>query len=174
MGWELPASVHTGIIVARTAGGVIGLDGKLPWKHRGDLRRFRELTLNTTVVMGRLTFESIGSKPLPERRNLVLTRQVLPETECFRTMQEALLTCQGMVWFIGGARVFAEALEFCERIDLTHVPDVIDVPGAVRFPPLPEGAFEAGALTPHPYNPRLQVQLFWRSGSAAAGTPRCA
>jgi len=63
------------LIVAMTDDGVIGIDGQLPWRLPEDLRRFKAATLGKPVVMGRKTFESIG-RPLPQRHNIVLTRQV--------------------------------------------------------------------------------------------------
>ena len=64
-------------IVAMNAARVIGRDGTLPWHYSEDLKRFKRLTTGTTIVMGRNTFESIGSKPLPNRDNRVVTRSYL-------------------------------------------------------------------------------------------------
>jgi dihydrofolate reductase len=154
-----------GLIVALTAERVIGLHGGLPWNHRGDLRRFKERTLGATMIMGRLTFESMGSRPLPGRRNVVLTSRALPGVECFASLDAALAACSGDVWVIGGARVFEEALGICDEVDLTHVPDTVDHPDAVRFPPIDPDAFEPGPRTPHPYNPALEVQILRRRGA---------
>ncbi|MDE2251891.1 MAG: dihydrofolate reductase, partial [Gammaproteobacteria bacterium] len=65
------------IVAALASNGVIGRDGGLPWHLPDDLRRFRALTLGRPVLMGRRTFESVG-RPLPGRRNLVLTRGAAP------------------------------------------------------------------------------------------------
>ena len=154
-----------GIIVAMTRDGVIGLDGTLPWRHVGDLRRFKERTVGTTVVMGRLTYESMGSKPLVERRNVVVTSRDLPGVECRRSVADALEVCEGVVWFIGGARIFAEALPLCDVVDVTWVPDRIDEPRAVRFPVADLGAFDAEEPTAHPYNEELILQIYRRRSS---------
>ena len=63
------------LIVALDKAGVIGVDGRLPWKLSNDLKRFKQLTLGYPVIMGRKTFESIG-RALPARKNIVLTRIV--------------------------------------------------------------------------------------------------
>ena len=60
-------------MVARTPGGVIGCDNRLPWRLKSDLKRFRALTLDHAVIMGRKTFDSIG-RPLPQRENVVVSR----------------------------------------------------------------------------------------------------
>ena len=62
-------------IVAMSPERVIGLDGNLPWHYPVDLKRFRNVTLGTTVIMGRKTWESLNSKALPKRRNIVITRR---------------------------------------------------------------------------------------------------
>ena len=66
--------MRVSLVAAVAQNGVIGRDGELPWRLPEDLRRFKALTLGKPVVMGRKTWESIG-RPLPERRNVVLTRQ---------------------------------------------------------------------------------------------------
>ena len=68
--------------MAITQDRVIGADGKLPWHYSADLKRFKQLTLGTTIIMGRGTWESIGEKPLAERRNIVITRSLLADVQC--------------------------------------------------------------------------------------------
>lgn len=70
----MTAPVEVVLVVAVAQGGVIGRDGALPWHLPADLKHFRELTLGRAVIMGRATYESIG-KPLPQRLNIVLSRQ---------------------------------------------------------------------------------------------------
>jgi dihydrofolate reductase len=142
------------MIAALTRDRVIGLHGKIPWHYPGDLKRFKEVTLGSTVIMGRHTWESIGSRPLSRRRNLVVTRVRLPDVEHFETIEAALSACEGPVWFIGGARIYAEAMAHSRLIDLTYVPDVIVHPDAVRFPAIPQG-WVRGEETPHEYDDRL-------------------
>jgi dihydrofolate reductase len=96
------------LVWAQSAGGVLGMDGRLPWHLPEDLRRFRELTLGSTVVMGRRTWESLPARvrPLPGRKNVVLTRQadyVAPGAEVVTSL-ENVLTLDA--WVIGGAEVY--------------------------------------------------------------------
>ena len=94
----------------------------------GDLKYFREQTAGHTVIMGRKTLESLpGGKPLPKRRNIVLTRQdrCFPGTETFPSLHEALAHCNDKeeVFIIGGASVYAEALPLAQKLYLTIVDD---------------------------------------------------
>ncbi|HEY7699601.1 MAG TPA: dihydrofolate reductase, partial [Vicinamibacteria bacterium] len=118
-----------GIIAAVSPEGIIGVEGRMPWHYPGDMKRFKRLTLGSTIIMGRLTWESLPKKPLADRRNVVITRRKIEGVECFPTIEAALATCQGDVWFIGGTRVFEEAMRFADVIDLVYVPDKIDASG---------------------------------------------
>ena len=71
----------SGIIVAMTEDGVIGLGGTLPWHYSADLKRFKRVTLNSTIIMGRKTWDSLPIQPLPERQNIVITRNKSLEVE---------------------------------------------------------------------------------------------
>jgi dihydrofolate reductase len=130
------------IVVARAGNGVIGRDGGLPWHLPTDMRRFRELTLGHTVLMGRRTFESIPDRyrPLPERRNLVLSSKPgwrAPGAEVFPDLADALDACDGDCFVIGGERTYGEALALAERVFATEVEGEID--GDVFFPELAPG-----------------------------------
>ena len=151
-----------GIIAAVSPEGVIGASGRMPWHYPEDLKRFKRLTLGSTVIMGRLTWESLAKKPLVGRRNVVITGRKLEGVECFPTLEAALATCEGDVWFIGGTRVFAEAMKFADTIDLAYVPDAIGPEGAVYFPEIPESDWEAGPLETHPDDPRLMHRVYRR------------
>ncbi len=161
-------AARTGIIVAMSPEGVIGLDGRIPWHYASDLKRFKRLTTGTTVIMGRRTWESIGSTPLPGRRNIVITRAGLSDVECFRDISSALESCVGQVWFIGGERIYAEAMALCDVIDVTHVPDRIDAPGAVRFPAIDPEKWVAADTTVDEEDPRLRHTRYARRGSAGS------
>ena len=83
-------------VVAVSKNGVIGREGGLPWYISSDLKRFKEITMGKPVVMGRKTWESLPRKPLPGRRNIVITRQrgFAPEgAEVAATPEEALALC---------------------------------------------------------------------------------
>lgn len=126
------------IVVARSANGVIGRDGGLPWHLPSDLRRFRELTTGGTVVMGRRTYESLPDRfrPLPGRRNVVVSRSGCEAPEVHGSLEDALAACGGDCFVIGGGEVYAQALGVADRVYATEVH--ADVPGDVVFPPLAE------------------------------------
>jgi dihydrofolate reductase len=153
------------MIAAVSADGVIGLEGGIPWRHPGDVRRFKRVTLGTTVIMGRLTWESMNGKPLPKRRNIVITRRALPGVETYSDIPAALAALAGTpedIWFIGGAGIYAEAMKHADRIDLTYVPERIDDPRAVRFPAIDPAEWEAGELVQHEDEPALTRRVFTR------------
>ncbi len=151
-----------GIIAAVSPEGVIGVDGKIPWHYSGDLRRFKQLTLNTTVIMGRLTWVSLGQKPLPKRQNVVITQKNLAGVTTYRSIGEALDACTGTVWFIGGARIYEEAMILCDRLDITYVPDSINHPKAVYFPPIDPELWVPGPLRQHPGDAALRLRTYMR------------
>ena len=102
----------------------IGRGGQLPWRLPDDLKRFKALTLGKTVLMGRKTFDSIG-RPLPQRRNLVLTRDssfAAAGVEVVRDLQGAL---EDDLMVIGGGEVYALALPLATTLELTLVQTVI-------------------------------------------------
>lgn len=101
----------------------LGKDNRLLWNLSGDLRNFRAVTYGCTVVMGRKTFESIG-KPLPGRRNIVVTRnsEFLAEgVEVVCSFDKAMEISQWDCFVIGGAEIYTHALPVAERIYLTLV-----------------------------------------------------
>lgn len=160
---ELARPELRGIIVAVSPEGAIGLDGRIPWHHSADLKRFKRLTMGATIMMGRLTWESIGSKPLPGRRNVVITGRALDGVEHYASLADALTHVGGAgpLWFIGGARLYAEALAHATLVDVTYVPEHVTDPRAVHFPPLDEREWEAGPLEPHD-DPALRLRRYRR------------
>lgn len=149
-------------IVAVTSDGVIGLNGKLPWHYPEDLKRFKRLTLGSTIIMGRITWESIGSKVLPGRRNIVITRQHLEGVDCYPSIAQALANCKKPIWFIGGAGIYAEALHYCDVIDVTYVSDLIDDDNAVRFPEINPKEWQAGPIAISETDSRLSHRVYTR------------
>ncbi|MBB5351995.1 dihydrofolate reductase [Haloferula luteola] len=122
-------------IVAMTADRVIGLQGTLPWHLPEDLAFFKRTTSGHPIVMGRTTYESIG-RPLPKRRNLVLSRDPLwsaPGIEILPTLS-ALddLDLEEEVFIIGGAQVYRAFLPRLDELLVSHV--FHDYPGDTRFP----------------------------------------
>ena len=123
------------VIAAVARNRVIGIDNRLPWHLPADLQRFRALTWGKPIVMGRRTHESIG-RPLPGRRNIVVTRRgpVLEGCERADSLQGAIaMTAEAAeTVVIGGARCYREALPLAGRLYLTRID--ADFPGDVRFP----------------------------------------
>jgi len=116
------------IIVAIAQNGAIGYKGDLIYHLSADLRRFKELTTGNTVIMGRKTFESLPKGALPNRRNIVLTRQpdaTFPGTEVYKSLDEALshCSCDEKVYIIGGAQVYTQALGLVDELEVTLVYD---------------------------------------------------
>jgi dihydrofolate reductase len=154
-----------GLIVAINPQGIIGKGGTIPWHYKGDFRRFKRVTMDSAVLMGRATWDSLPRRPLPGRRNLVLTRSATGPgdgAERFGTLADALATCTGPVWIIGGARVYEEAMSRCDVLDVTYVPDAVAGDDVVRFPAIDERLFEAGPLLPHEDEPGLTRREYRR------------
>jgi dihydrofolate reductase len=153
-----------GMIFAMSPERVIGVGGQIPWNHPGDQQRFKRVTLGATVIMGRATFDERG-KPLPKRRNILVTSRpfAMAGVECVPSVEAALaLAGDADVWFIGGARIYEEAMAYVDVIDVTYVPDHVDAPNAVRAPAIDERVFEPGPLLPVEEEPALQYRRFTR------------
>jgi len=113
------------IIVAIAENNAIGKDNQLLWNLPKDMRHFKEITSGHTVIMGRRTYDSMG-KPLPNRRNIVVTRQedlLIMGAEVTNTLEHALALCahEEEVFIIGGAQIYKEAVSLTNRIYLTIV-----------------------------------------------------
>jgi dihydrofolate reductase len=117
-------SVRLTGIVAMTARRVIGNDGGLPWHLPEDLAFFKKTTSGHAVMMGRKTYESIG-RPLPKRRNIVMTRDGSWQREGVEMVhgaQEAVdLLGEGVAFVIGGAAVYELFLPLMDELLITHV-----------------------------------------------------
>ncbi len=124
------------LIVAMSTNNVIGHGGELPWHLSDDLKRFKVITMGKPVVMGRLTYESIG-RPLPGRQCIVLsTRSAYTAVGCeVVSSPEAAIVCANAadeIMVIGGAQVYRQFLSLAKRIYLTRVEAEVD--GDVYFP----------------------------------------
>ena len=126
------------IYVAVARNGVIGNEGEMPWRLSTDLKRFKAITMGKPVVMGRKTWESIG-KPLPGRRNIVVTRDrdyradgadVAPSLTAALEMARSDPTVQVAV--IGGGEIYRQAIEMADTLHVTHVE--AEIAGDTRFP----------------------------------------
>ncbi len=143
-GWTEPVR-GVGMVWARSTNGVIGADGGMPWHVPEDLAHFRQVTGDATVVMGRRTWESLPPRfrPLPGRRNVVLTRDDswaatdgAAGAEVVHDLATALDTDEP-VWVIGGGQVYAAGLAFADRVSETVID--VEVPGDTVAPELGEG-----------------------------------
>lgn len=117
------------LIAAVAENRAIGYENKLLYWLPNDLKRFKALTSGHTIVMGRRTFDSLPKGALPNRRNVVLSRNAAfqaPGVEVFPSLEAALKSCGAdeKVFVIGGASVYAEALPLADRLCLTLVHDV--------------------------------------------------
>ena len=113
------------IIVAIAQNNAIGCENRLLWHIPNDLKRFREITLGHTVIMGMSTYESLPFKPLPGRRNIVMTRKqgvVLPGCEIAGSKEEAIaLMDDNENFIIGGAQIYEAFLPLTDKLILTIV-----------------------------------------------------
>ena len=113
------------IIVAVASDGAIGRANDLLWHLPADLKRFKELTTGHTILMGRKTFESLPRGPLPNRRNIIISRSLpaQPGAEVYPTIQQALVACASdeEVFIIGGGEIYRQLLPNTEQIYLTRV-----------------------------------------------------
>lgn len=110
------------LIWAQDQNGGIGKDGKLPWHIPEDLKNFKKLTLNSTVVMGRKTWMSLTVKPLPKRRNVVLSSNSIADVENYNSIEQCIETLYQddvkKIFVIGGAQIYQH---FIHRSDQLHI-----------------------------------------------------
>ena len=101
----------------------LGKNGIMPWHIPEDLRRFKEITQNHTIIMGRKTFESIG-KALPDRTNIVITSNSqfqAQDVEVVHSLEQALEEAKGDIFVIGGGEIFKQAIEITDKLYLTQI-----------------------------------------------------
>nr|WP_245258337.1 dihydrofolate reductase [Rhodopseudomonas palustris] len=142
--------------------GVIGRDNAIPWRLKSDLQRFKQLTLNKPIIMGRKTYQSIG-RPLPGRTNIVVTRDptfhadgvvVVPSFDAAEQVAcgDAMRRFATEIAVIGGAEIYAHWLPRATRIELTEVH--ASPPGDATFPALDPSQWEETARTHHAAGPQ--------------------
>lgn len=141
------------ILAAVARNGVIGTGGQLPWKLSADLQRVKRLTMGHVLVMGRRTYESIG-RPLPGRSTVVVTRQrdwAATGVEVATSVEQALRRAAAMdddVFVFGGADIYAQALAYADRMEITHVHASPD--GDTFFPEVDWSQWQERARQTHP------------------------
>ena len=132
------------IIAAVSTNNVIGFNNKLIWNIPNDLKRFKELTLGHSVIMGRKTFESLPN-PLPKRRNIIITKNKdysRDGIEVTSNIEDAIDLCKGdsQPFIIGGGEIYSQTIEIVDKIELTRV--YKDYQGDAFFPDIPRDKFE--------------------------------
>jgi dihydrofolate reductase len=143
-------SIPIALIVAVAENGVIGRENGLAWHVKSDLAQFRALTLGCPIIMGRKTFQSL-SKPLPQRENIVLTRNSAFQPDgavCFFTLEACFAHAQDWaekhtsprIAVIGGAELYQLALPFCDEWYLTRIHAQVE--GDTFLPELPWQDYE--------------------------------
>ncbi len=130
------------LVAAIAENNVVGKDNQMPWYLPEDLKHFKQLTLGKPIIMGRLTYESIG-KPLPGRTNIVVSRQkkyqptgveVAASLADALSLAESIAQADGLdeLMVIGGAQIYIEALPLADTLYLTEIHKVIE--GDAYFP----------------------------------------
>ncbi|WP_194815967.1 dihydrofolate reductase [Nocardia sp. XZ_19_385] len=120
-----------GLIWAQTPDGVIGFENTIPWRLPEDLTNFKAVTSGHPVIMGRRTWDSLPAKfrPLPERRNIVVTRQAdwsAEGAERVESVDAALAAADGDVWVMGGGEIYRATMEFATELLVTEVDVRVD------------------------------------------------
>ena len=133
-----------GLIVARSKNNVIGKNGQIPWKIKGEQKQFRELTTGNAVIMGRKSYEEIGH-PLPNRMNIVVSRTANFTGENLVTvgsLQEAIEAAGDVdVYVAGGYGLFLEAISMVDKMYITEI-DIEIEDGDVFFPEFDKSNFD--------------------------------
>jgi dihydrofolate reductase len=131
-------------IAAVAQNGIIGNNNDLIWRLPDDLKHFKTLTKGHTIIMGRKTWESIGARPLPHRKHIIITRNLeydAPGAEVVCTIDEAIELARGDVqpFIVGGGEIYKLAMPFVKRLELTIVHH--DFQGDTKFPDIDMDAF---------------------------------
>ena len=157
------APLNVTFVVAHARNRVIGKDNAMPWHLSADLKRFRKITTGHPVVMGRKTFATLA-RPLPERRNIVLSRDptfAAAGCEVIHELEELhVLVGDEKCMVVGGAEVYRQCLPLCRRIHLTLVQAEPD--GDVFFPTLDESEWRREKVGEHPADDKNDhAMVFW-------------
>ena len=145
-------SQHITLVVATAKNGCIGINNDMPWHIPEDFAFFKVYTSGKPVVMGRKTWESLPKKPLPNRRNIVITRQadyVAEGAEVVGDLQAAFALCADApeIIVMGGAQIYAEALPLATDLRITEVD--LSVEGDAYFPTVGANVWQEVAREAH-------------------------
>ena len=151
-----------GAIVAIAENGVIGNGLEIPWHISEDFKHFKRTTTGGIIVMGRRTWESLGSKPLPNRENVVITsspEKILQQTQekgvaenvrAYSSLDYAIETYKNderNLWIIGGAKLYESALDKCDEMLVSHVK--MSPQGDIFFPPFQDKFEKSETILTH-------------------------
>tara|TARA_B100000475_G_scaffold185947_1_gene155150 strand:+ start:197 stop:691 length:495 start_codon:yes stop_codon:yes gene_type:complete len=147
------------IIAAVSINNIIGNKNKLIWRLSNDLKRFKNLTTNHSVIMGRKTFESLPN-PLPDRNNIVITRDTnysKPNIQVCSSIEDAinLTKTDTQPFIIGGGEIYTQTINIVDKIELTRVHEEFD--GDAYFPEIPLDIFEL--INEENYNSDLENEF---------------
>ncbi len=154
---SLMQDYNISLIVAMDKNNTIGQDNSMPWHLPNDLKFFKQNTQNKTIIMGRKTFQSIGSKALPNRRNIVISRNVnfaCDGVELFSSITSAVLSCskQEEIMIIGGGQLYAAMLSYANKLYITNVEVIIK--GDTVFPKFIQKDWQEVFSQHHPIDPK--------------------
>lgn len=140
------------LIAAHAENRCIGIDNQMPWHLPEDFAFFKSHTTGKPVVMGRKTWESLPKKPLPNRRNIVVSRQsdyLAEGAEVFPDVQTALAACagEGEIVIMGGAQIYEQTLPLATDLRITEVG--LNVDGDAFFPEYQNGGWKEAARENH-------------------------
>ncbi|MBP3547111.1 MAG: dihydrofolate reductase [Alistipes sp.] len=153
------------IIVAIAQNGTIGDKNALLWHIKEDMRFFRTTTSGHAVIMGRKTFESLGSRPLPKRTNIVITRgdRMFEGALTAHSLEEAIALAgdDEEIFIIGGAQIYAEALGVADRMYITRVGR--DYEGDTSFPEIDYDQWKLTAEEQHARGEEYEYPFAFRT-----------
>jgi len=156
------------IVVAMTENNVIGQNGKMPWHLPADLAHFKKLTLGHAIIMGRRTWESIGG-PLPDRENIVVTRQPHYVASGARTVHSLEEGTKGIdnwrVFVIGGGEIYVEAISNASHLHVTMIHTTMD--GDTFFPKIDEKTWTCQSSRKRPRDEKNQYDLTFETWTRA-------
>jgi len=141
-------------VVAMASDRSIGRGGDLPWRLSEDLKHFKALTMGHPVIMGRKTWESLPKRPLPGRRNIVVSRNdsyIADGAEVFDSVEAAIDACREIPFIIGGGKIYESALPYLTRIYSTEV-DVTVSDADTKFPRLKDSEWEVSESSPEQFS----------------------
>ena len=113
------------LIWAQDLDGGIGKKGQLPWHISEDLQNFKKITIDSVIIMGRKTWESLPFKPLPNRRNIVLSSSKIPNVEAYHSIDDCLASLEKelvpRIFIIGGAAIYKSFFSYASYLHITFV-----------------------------------------------------